>query len=128
MSGIPRGAADLAALGVRVRLGDFTAPASLADAFEGATQVLVVSSNETATAAVDQHIAAIDAARAAGARRILYTAHQAAAADSLFAPHARPRRHRAVPGRDEHPVHLAAQTGSTPATVPTPGRPGDGDR
>jgi NAD(P)H dehydrogenase (quinone) len=79
-------AADLVARGIRVRRGDFTDPDSLADAFEGATQVLIVSANETGGAAVAQHIAAIDAARAAGAKRILYTSHQAANADSLFAP------------------------------------------
>jgi uncharacterized protein YbjT (DUF2867 family) len=79
-------AADLAARGVRVRRGDFTDPDSLADAFEGATRVLVVSTNETGGTAVAQHAAAIDAARAAGAERILYTSHQAASADSLFAP------------------------------------------
>jgi NAD(P)H dehydrogenase (quinone) len=79
-------AADLAACGVRVRRGDFTDPDSLADAFEGATQVLIVSAAETGEAAVAQHAAAIDAAYAAGAKRILYTSHQAAHADSLFAP------------------------------------------
>ncbi|MCA2215973.1 NmrA family NAD(P)-binding protein [Jidongwangia harbinensis] len=79
-------AAGLAARGVRVRRGDFTDPPSLADAFAGATQVLVVSTSETGRAAVAQHVAAIDAARRAGARRILYTSHQGAAADSVFAP------------------------------------------
>lgn len=79
-------AADLAARGVRVRHGDFTDPESLDDAFEGAEQVMVVSTNELGDAAVSQHIAAIDAAARAGAHRVLYTSHQAAAADSLFAP------------------------------------------
>lgn len=71
---------------MRVRRGDFTDADSLVDAFSGATQVLVVSSNETGGAAVAQHAAAIDAACAAGAERILYTSHQAASAESLFAP------------------------------------------
>ena len=44
----PEKASALAALGVRVRRGDFADPASLADAFEGATQVLIVSSNAAA--------------------------------------------------------------------------------
>jgi NAD(P)H dehydrogenase (quinone) len=82
----PGRAADLAGRGVRVRRGDFTDPDSLADAFEGATQVLIVSANDTGGAAVASHVAAIDAARAAGAERVLYTSHQGAAADSLFAP------------------------------------------
>ncbi len=79
-------AADLAARGVRVRRGDFTDPDSLASAFEGAAQVLIVSANATGDEAVAQHSAAIDAARDAGAQRVLYTSHQAARADSHFAP------------------------------------------
>ena len=82
----PARVADLAERGVRVRRGDFSEPSSLADAFEGATQVLIVSANEIGGAAVDAHVAAIDAARAAGAQRILYTSHQGAGADSRFAP------------------------------------------
>lgn len=79
-------AGDLAARGVRVRRGDFTDPGSLTEAFEGATQVLVVSTDRLGEAAVAQHTAAVDAARDAGARRVLYTSHQGAADGSLFAP------------------------------------------
>ncbi|GMU03647.1 NAD(P)H-binding protein [Corallococcus caeni] len=81
-------AQDLAARGVRVRRGDFAEPASLAHAFEGATQVLMVSSNARATGGdtLAQHRAAIDAARAAGARRIVYTSHMAASHSSAFPP------------------------------------------
>ena len=79
-------AGDLAARGVRVRRGDFADPHSLTDAFEGATQVLIVSTSQTGQAAVVQHVTAIDAARDAGAKRILYTSHQGAAEKSAFAP------------------------------------------
>jgi NAD(P)H dehydrogenase (quinone) len=82
----PGRAADLAESGVRVRRGDFSEPDSLAGAFEGATQVLIVSANELGQKAVDGHAAAIDAAIDAGADRILYTSHQGVGADSLFAP------------------------------------------
>jgi len=84
----PEKAAALSALGVRVRRGDFDDGASLADAFEGATQVLLVSSNARAYGgdAVAQHRTAIDAARRAGARRLIYTSHMGARASSLFAP------------------------------------------
>jgi uncharacterized protein YbjT (DUF2867 family) len=82
----PDRAAGLAARGVRVRRGDFTDPHSLASSFEGATQVLVVSTDRTGEAAIGQHTGAVDAARAAGARRVLYTSHQGAAEGSLFAP------------------------------------------
>lgn len=94
-------AGDLVARGVRVRRGDFTDPGSLADAFEGATQVLIVSTDQTGQAAVARHVAAIDAARDAGAERILYTSHQGAAEDSVFAPmpdHAATERHLSKTG------------------------------
>jgi NAD(P)H dehydrogenase (quinone) len=97
----PATAAALTARGVRVRRGDFTDPASLAAAFEGATQVLVVSAMVTGAAAVDVHAAAIDAAVQAGARRVLYTSHQAAGPGSLFAPmpdHAATERYLAGTG------------------------------
>ena len=45
------------------------------------------------------HVAAIEAAREAGVKRVLYTSHQAAAEDSLFAPmpdHAATERHLAA--------------------------------
>ncbi len=79
-------AASLRDRGVRVRSGDFTAPATLEHAFEGADQVLVISASIRGAGAVAANLAAIDAARAVGARRILYTSHQAASNDSLFPP------------------------------------------
>jgi len=79
-------ARDLERRGVRVRRGDFDDAASLAHAFEGASQVLIVSVNSHGESAVRQHRAAIDAAKAAGARRILYTSHMGANPASFFAP------------------------------------------
>lgn len=84
----PSKANDLAARGVRVRRGDFDDSASLADAFEGAKQVLIVSSNAAASGGdpLAQHRNAIQAAKAAGARRIAYTSHMGASANSAFPP------------------------------------------
>jgi uncharacterized protein YbjT (DUF2867 family) len=79
-------AADLAERGVRVRTGDFTEPDSLKHAFEGAERVLVVSAAIRGGGALTANRAAVDAAREAGAQRILYTSHQAASATSLFPP------------------------------------------
>ncbi|MGY5208685.1 MULTISPECIES: NmrA family NAD(P)-binding protein [Nocardia] len=110
-------AGELAARGVRVRRGDFTDPQSLAEAFEGASQVLIVSVNRTGEAACAAHVAAIDAARAAGARRILYTSHQAAADDSVFAPmpdHATTERYLATTGTP----FTALRNGFYAGTVP----------
>jgi NAD(P)H dehydrogenase (quinone) len=110
-------AAGLAERGVRVRRGDFADPASLAEAFEGAAQVLVVSTDQSGETAVSHHIAAIDAAREAGAKRVLYTSHQAAAEDSLFAPmpdHAATERHLAASGMS----FTALRNGFYASTVP----------
>lgn len=82
----PARSAGLAARGVRVRRGDYTDPASLVHAFEGASQVLVVSAGVLGEEGLAQHRAAIDAAYAAGLGRIVYTSHMGAASNSLFAP------------------------------------------
>lgn len=77
--------------GVAVRRGDYADPESLPAAFEGADQLLLVSSNDPTADAVRLHRTAIEAAVIAGVERILYTSHQGAALDTL-----RPRH---VPGR-----------------------------
>ncbi|MGW7541355.1 NmrA family NAD(P)-binding protein [Streptomyces sp. NPDC054770] len=74
----------LADRGVRVRQGGFTEPAGLAHAFEGATQILIVSVDRMGEETVRQHRTAIDAAVAAGARRIVYTAQMGASPTSRF--------------------------------------------
>lgn len=82
----PDQARALAARGVRVRRGDYAEPASLAHAFEGASRVLVVSSNTVGEEAVRHHRAAIDAVKAVGAQRIFYTSHVGASPTSAFDP------------------------------------------
>ncbi|GAB6902090.1 NmrA family NAD(P)-binding protein [Kineosporia succinea] len=72
--------------GVTVRHGDYADAASLPAAFEGAEQLLLVSSNDPAGDAVELHRTAIDAAVTAGAGRVLYTSHQGAAPGSAFNP------------------------------------------
>ncbi|GLW21734.1 NAD(P)H-binding protein [Microbispora triticiradicis] len=75
-------AEDLADRGVRVRQGDFDDPGSLAYAFEGVARVLIVSGPADAA----PHRTAIEAAAAAGAKRIVYTSHMGANPASPFLP------------------------------------------
>ena len=82
----PERAEDLKLRGVRVRKGDFAEPASLPEAFDGAEQLLIVSVNKFGEEAVWQHANAIQAAKNAGVKRILYTSHQGANPSSAFAP------------------------------------------
>jgi NAD(P)H dehydrogenase (quinone) len=79
-------AQHLADRGVRVRRGTYDDPAALRDSFEGADQVLLVSSSDPAADQVSLHRTAIDAAVAAGASRILYTSHQHVGPSSPFPP------------------------------------------
>jgi NAD(P)H dehydrogenase (quinone) len=82
----PYKAQALTQQGVRVRQGNFADPASLVHAFEGATQVLIVSSDSSGEEGIRLHRAAIDAAKQVGAGRILYTSHMGSSPTSLFSP------------------------------------------
>lgn len=94
-------AAGLVERGVRVRAGDFTEPAGLDHALEGADQVLVVSpSIQDPVEFAQATRAALDAAVRSGAGRVLYTSHQMASPSSAFAPG---RNHA------ESEAHLAEQ-------------------
>ena len=66
---------ELAAQGVEVRRGDLGDAGSLASAFAGADRVLVISTDTAPGSGerIKQHSAAVAAAKAAGASRVLYT-------------------------------------------------------
>ena len=66
---------ELAAQGVEVRRGDLSDAGSLTSAFAGADRVLVISTDTAPGSGerIKQHSAAVAAAKAAGASRVLYT-------------------------------------------------------
>jgi NAD(P)H dehydrogenase (quinone) len=68
----PARAGDLAERGVQVRLGDYDRPDTLAPALAGVDTLLLVSGNEVGRR-LPQHRAVVDAAVAAGVRRLAYT-------------------------------------------------------
>ncbi|WP_280419020.1 NAD(P)H-binding protein [Nocardia carnea] len=72
--------------GVRVRQASYEDPAALRDSFAGAEQILLVSGNDPAADMVGLHRTAIEAAVAAGARRILYTSQHGAVPGSPYRP------------------------------------------
>ncbi|MDX6657454.1 MAG: hypothetical protein QOH62_2247 [Solirubrobacteraceae bacterium] len=63
---------DLASAGVTVRYGDFDQPDSLSEAFAGGERMLLISTTAIGRR-IAQHQAAIEAARAAGLRHLVYT-------------------------------------------------------
>ncbi|MEN1974746.1 SDR family oxidoreductase [Cellulomonas olei] len=78
--------ADLAERGVRVAAVDYEDPTTLAAALDGADVVLLVSGSEVGRR-VPQHRAVVEAAVAAGARRLVYTsAPHADATPLVLAP------------------------------------------
>lgn len=79
-------AQDLKERGVRVRHGDFVEAESLLNAFEGASQVLLVSTGILGDAGIRQHQTAIDTAKKSGAGRVLYTSHMGSSLTSYFPP------------------------------------------
>jgi uncharacterized protein YbjT (DUF2867 family) len=82
----PARAEHFAQRGVRVRRGSYEDPAALLESFEGAGQVLLVSSSDPRADQLTLHRAGVEAAVRAGASRILYTSHQHAAPGSRFHP------------------------------------------
>ena len=68
----PERASDLAALGVQIRKADYTDPASLDAAFQGAEKVLLISSSEVGLREA-QHRNVIDAVKKAGVSLLAYT-------------------------------------------------------
>jgi NAD(P)H dehydrogenase (quinone) len=68
----PAALASFAARGVEVRRADFADPKSLPAAFAGGERLLLVSATDLA-ARTAQHLAAIEAAKAAGVRHVVYT-------------------------------------------------------
>ena len=76
-------ARELAARGVTVRHGDFDAPETLGPAFAGASRALLISTYADNSERLRQNLAALEAAKAAGVRHILYTSFLAAGPDAL---------------------------------------------
>ncbi|MFD5864799.1 SDR family oxidoreductase [Agromyces sp. NPDC127015] len=78
--------ADLAERGVHTARLDYSEPASITAALDGVDRVLLVSGSEFGERAA-QHQNVIDAAKAAGVAKLVYTsAPQAATADFVLAP------------------------------------------
>ncbi|SDA45966.1 SDR family oxidoreductase [Mesorhizobium qingshengii] len=104
----PASLADLAARGVTVRAADFDDPSSLAEAFQGADRVLIISTNELAIQGKrrEQQLAAVAAAKQAGVAHLLYTSMPSPEPGSpvLFAP-------------DHHGTEQAIKASGIPHTI-----------
>jgi len=69
----PENAAHLKKAGIDVRQGDFDHPDALARTFGGVDTLLIISGDAPVETRIPQHRNAVDAARAAGVGRVVYT-------------------------------------------------------
>lgn len=97
----PASVSDLAALGVQVRTADYSKPASLDAAFQGAEKLLLISSSEVGQR-LAQHRNAIEAAKRAGVALVAYTS---------------------ILKADSSPLGLAAEHSDTEALLQASGLP-----
>ena len=75
---------ELAKQGFKTVVFDFDKPASMREALQGHQRLLLISGDAPTEDRILQHKAAIDAARAAGVKTIVYTSFTNASAKSLF--------------------------------------------
>ncbi|MBO6807853.1 SDR family oxidoreductase [Thalassospira sp.] len=80
----PEKAADLSAKGIDVRAGDFNDLALMTNAFKGIETALVISAEDDNATRIKQHRTAVDAAKAAGVKHIVYTGIVDPKADADF--------------------------------------------
>ncbi|WP_336232407.1 SDR family oxidoreductase [Thalassospira sp. CH_XMU1458] len=80
----PEKAADLSAKGIDVRKGDFNDLALMTKAFAGIDTALIISAEDDNETRIKQHRTAVDAAKAAGVKHIVYTGIVDPKADADF--------------------------------------------
>ncbi len=83
---LARTPAKAADLGVEVRPGDYNDRAGLEESLQGVDTVLLVSGMDAPDKRIGQHRNVIEAARAAGVKKIVYTSVQGPESDSSFSP------------------------------------------
>lgn len=84
--GIARSPDKVGIDGLDIRPGDYTDRSGFAKALSGVDTMVMISLNTPPDVRTDQHRIALDAAKDAGVRRIVYTSVQGAEEDTAFSP------------------------------------------
>ena len=84
--GLARTPANATGLDVEFRPGDYADVAQLTASLHDVSALLLVSGNEAPEARIQQHRNVLDAARASGVRKVVYTSIQGAQEETAFSP------------------------------------------
>ena len=84
--GLARTPEKATGLGVEIRPGDYTVPADLEVSLRGVNTLLLVSGIDAPEKRIEQHRNVIQAAKASGVRKIVYTSIQGAESGTGFSP------------------------------------------
>lgn len=84
--GLARTPANASGLGIEIRPGDYGQPEQLRASLAGVDTLLLVSGMDAPDARIQQHRNVIDAAKAAGVKKIVYTSIQGAEEGTAFSP------------------------------------------
>ena len=84
--GLARTPANATGLDVEVRPGDYADREQLATSLQGVDTLLLVSGNEQPEKRIQQHRNVLDAAKAAGVGKVVYTSVQGAEGGTAFSP------------------------------------------
>lgn len=90
---IARTPAHVESLGVKVRAGDYNQKAQFDHALKDVDTLLLVSGNDATEKLKQQHANVIDAAKAAGVNKVVYTSIIGPVRDSDFSPIVKSNRH-----------------------------------
>ena len=82
--GLARTPANAQGLGIEIRAGDYDKPAQLQASLAGVDTLLLVSGMDAPALRIQQHRNVIDAAKAAGVRKIVYTSIQGVEEGTAF--------------------------------------------
>jgi NAD(P)H dehydrogenase (quinone) len=109
--GLARTPANAQDLGIEIRPGDYGQPEQLRASLAGADTVLLVSGMDAPDARVQQHRNVIEAAKAAGVRKIVYTSIQGVEEGTAFSPVVQSNRQTEADVRDSGLAYAIGRNG-----------------
>lgn len=109
--GLARTPANAKGLGIEIRPGDYGQPEQLRASLDGVDTLLLVSGMDAPDARILQHRNVIEAAKAAGVQKIVYTSIQGAEDGTAFSPVVRSNRQTEADVRDSGLAYAIGRNG-----------------